>query len=464
MSEVIQKYRDKAERLSEVIESYKTLATAILTHIKGLVKGNPELEKAMDALAQRIKGADNLFQVQQLHRDYMTLVKYVDSWMKDRWGAAKGGGGGGLFSAIGSLFGGKEEAEQKVEAAAAKEYDTRMEIVDTSRELLGPYVSLLDSFAKGTLILADEEEPFYTPLKFKRDKRFAELKQPEVDSMSASLYNFYINKSNESHALENEREELKRIISNLTSHIQTLSVSSETFGNKLDTYSRKIAVTTNLDEIKQIQRAILTETLTIQKENGAVRERLVESERKLKESAEKIAKLENALEMARQEKIVDHLTQLYNRGYFDEKLKETVTNYQRYKEPFCLIMYDVDHFKKFNDAYGHQVGDKVLRTVADISKDTVRAADTVARYGGEEFAVIVYKTSSEQGAKVAESLRAAVGSHEFVFKGGDKTISVNVSLGVAEFAEGDTPESLIQRADKRLYDAKKQGRNRVVAS
>ena len=457
MSELLKKYREKAELSQQVIESYKTLSSLAIGRMREEVRENPVLDKALEGLLHRIKGADNLFQVQQINKEFSGIMKVVDAWLKERGKGIVKAEGPGFLSGFASMFGGKAERDKGAGEDGSP-------VVDSARELLAPYIILLDAFSKGALTLADDREPFYPELKIRRDKKFAGLKEGDAEALSASLYNFFIMKSNESSAITREREELKKIIGSLAAHIQSLAISSESFGARLENYSRQVAATTTLDEIRGVQKAILSDTLAIQKENAAAREKLLESEKRLKESSRRISQLEEELESARKEKFIDHLTQVFNRGYLDEKLKEDAAAFQRYGEPFCLIMFDVDHFKKFNDNYGHQAGDGVLQAVAATAKEAMRASDTAARYGGEEFAVVVYKAKIDEAVKAAENIREAVAAHEFVFKGEKKVVQVTISLGVAEFAKGDTPKSLIERADKCLYEAKRQGRNRTVHS
>ncbi|MBF0275153.1 MAG: GGDEF domain-containing protein, partial [Nitrospinae bacterium] len=133
--------------------------------------------------------------------------------------------------------------------------------------------------------------------------------------------------------------------------------------------------------------------------------------------------------------------------------------FQRFQEKTTFIMFDIDHFKKFNDNYGHQVGDKVLQTVARLVQNNIRKTDYLFRYGGEEFSVILTKTNIKDGTKLAEIMRAALANHVFKFKG--ERVSVNISLGVTPLKAGDTVASLIERGDKALYKAKENGRNRV---
>jgi diguanylate cyclase len=458
MSELLQKYREKAELSQQVIESYKLLSTLAIGHLRGEIKENAVLDKTFEGLIHRIKGADNLFQVQQLNKEFASLMKVTDAWLKEKGKSVPKTEGPGFLSGLASMFGGKGEHGKGAEDEAG---DGGTD-VDAARELLEPYIILLDAFSKGTITLADDREPFFVELKLRREKKFAGITQNEAGALAASLYNFFIMKSNESSAVIQEREELKKIIGSLASHIQSLAMSSESFGSKLENYSRQIAATTTLNEIRVVQKAILSDTLAIQKENAAAREKLLDSEKRLKESSQRITQLEAALESARKEKSIDHLTQLSNRGYLDEKLKEDFATFQRYGEPFCLIMFDVDHFKKFNDTYGHQAGDGVLQAVSRTARETMRSSDTVARYGGEEFVVVLYKAKLEEAVKAAELLREAVAGHEFVFKGEKKVVQVTISLGVTQAVKGDTPKNLIERADACLYEAKKQGRNRTV--
>jgi diguanylate cyclase len=126
-------------------------------------------------------------------------------------------------------------------------------------------------------------------------------------------------------------------------------------------------------------------------------------------------------------------------------------------------MVDIDNFKKFNDTWGHQTGDQVLRLVAGCMSENVKGRDTVARFGGEEFAIILRRTSLENATKLADQIRSYVQSKKLVKKStGDILGTITVSIGVARLAPGDTPASLIQRADACLYVAKNGGRNRVV--
>jgi two-component system, cell cycle response regulator len=160
--------------------------------------------------------------------------------------------------------------------------------------------------------------------------------------------------------------------------------------------------------------------------------------------------------------IRDGLTGLYNHRYFQEVLTTELVRSRRYDKCMSVIMVDVEHFKKYNDTYGHPVGDTLLITLARLILDTLRASDTVARYGGEEFVLILPETQKEGALHVAENLRKRVQDHPFPGRDTQPLGGITISLGVAEFPlDGTDGSSIIERADKALYKAKESGRNKV---
>ncbi len=159
--------------------------------------------------------------------------------------------------------------------------------------------------------------------------------------------------------------------------------------------------------------------------------------------------------------LMDALTQLYNRGYFDELLRREEQRARRYPQKFSLLMLDIDDFKECNDSYGHPAGDEVLKSIGKILLTRSRSTDFVARYGGEEFAIIAPHTDKKNASVLAIRLLNAIATENFAFSD-TVQIKVNVSIGLATFNEdADTKEDLLQNADKALYQAKKLGKKRV---
>lgn len=159
--------------------------------------------------------------------------------------------------------------------------------------------------------------------------------------------------------------------------------------------------------------------------------------------------------------ITDGLTQIYNRQYFMERIKQEVKRASRYGTHASLLMFDIDHFKKVNDTYGHQTGDAVLAAFARLILDSLRETDLFARYGGEEFSLIAMAMDRAEAVQLAERMRQKVEAAEFVHNG--NRLKVTVSIGVSTWQPEikENFEELIRRADEALYRAKEQGRNRV---
>jgi len=175
------------------------------------------------------------------------------------------------------------------------------------------------------------------------------------------------------------------------------------------------------------------------------------------------AALQNAhlYEMA----MVDGLTGLFVRRYFDARIEEEIERSKRYGTPFSVVMMDVDDFKRLNDTHGHLAGDRVLRGVAQLVRSQMRGVDTAARYGGEEIAIILPRTEMVAALNQAERIRAAIADHRITIDGtgASPVLGVTASFGIAAYPESgaSTAEELVKRADRALYRAKKTGKNRV---
>jgi len=157
---------------------------------------------------------------------------------------------------------------------------------------------------------------------------------------------------------------------------------------------------------------------------------------------------------------VDGLTEMHNKRYFNEAIEREASRSARYGRAFSLVLFDIDHFKKINDTYGHLAGDSVLRQLGALVRNRVRRDDIPCRTGGEEFSIIVPEVSLAGGLNLAEKLRGAIEAAVFKFEG--TQIPVTVSMGVAEWTtELTDPQDLVKQADERLYEAKRSGRNRI---
>jgi len=228
------------------------------------------------------------------------------------------------------------------------------------------------------------------------------------------------------------------------------------YGRTLSRASGELGADQSPEELKKFVDTLIAAT-------QAMEERAVTLESELQRSSNEVNALKTQLEDVRKESLTDGLTSVSNRKAFDQEIAAALEEARRTGKPVSLVMCDIDHFKKFNDTWGHQTGDQVLKLVANCLSENVKGRDMVARFGGEEFVIVLRQTSLDDATLLAEQIRGYVQSKHLVKKSsGDVLGLLTVSMGVASSADFDSSASLIQRADVCLYRAKNTGRNRVV--
>ena len=231
---------------------------------------------------------------------------------------------------------------------------------------------------------------------------------------------------------------------------------SANYDASLNGASEKLSAAKTPDQVKGVVESLLRSTREMRETNKALEERLMLSKNE-------ISNLQQSLEAIRAESLTDPLTGLGNRKYFDRMIATAVQDALATGEPLSLLMFDIDHFKSFNDSYGHLTGDQVLRLVGLSLKQTIKGQDITARYGGEEFAVVLPNTALRQALTVADHIRRAVMAKELKKKSTGEILGrVTISIGVSMLKPGDDPDALIERADACLYAAKRNGRNRMI--
>jgi diguanylate cyclase len=236
---------------------------------------------------------------------------------------------------------------------------------------------------------------------------------------------------------------------------QALGMSAS-YDSSLSGATEKLAAAQNRDQVAAVIESLVTSTREMRDTNKALEDRLTLSK-------SEISNLQQSLEAIRAESLTDPLTGLGNRKYFDRSVGTAVQNALANGEPLSLLMFDIDHFKSFNDSYGHLTGDQVLRLVGMSLKQTIKGQDITARYGGEEFVVVLPNTALRQALTVADHIRRAIMSKELKKKSTGEILGrVTISVGVSMLKPDDDTESLIERADACLYAAKRNGRNRVI--
>jgi diguanylate cyclase len=250
-----------------------------------------------------------------------------------------------------------------------------------------------------------------------------------------------------------------RVIGEIDDVMKLLSEAlgmSAVYDASLSGATERLAKAKSSDQVKEIAETLIRATREMRETNKALEDRLTLSKNE-------ISNLQQSLEAIRAESLTDPLTGLGNRKYFDRMIGMAVQNAFATGEPLSLLMFDIDHFKSFNDSYGHLTGDQVLRLVGLSLKQTIKGQDITARYGGEEFAVVLPSTALRQALTVADHIRRAVMAKELKKKSTGEILGrVTISVGVSMLKSGDDTYSLIERADACLYAAKRNGRNRVI--
>ena len=273
---------------------------------------------------------------------------------------------------------------------------------------------------------------------------------------AAKLYDRYLSASSVNDRVENVGTRMSGELSEILAMVDSALGSASSYNKSLQGATHELSKTEDREAIRGIVSKLIQTTKEVENNNRAL-------EKKLADSKQQIDELQQNLETIRFESLTDPLTTLANRKCFDLSISRELGAAQSENEPMSLLLTDIDHFKKFNDTFGHQTGDQVLRLVALALKQNVKGRDIACRYGGEEFAVILPKTNAEQAFAVAEHIRLAVMSKELVKRSTGKNLGrITISIGAATIRNGDTAQSIIERADTCLYAAKRGGRNMVM--
>lgn len=270
------------------------------------------------------------------------------------------------------------------------------------------------------------------------------------------LYEEFFGLDSEARAIRDASGMIERTLGRVLEALGEAGKDARTYGQVLQDFTGR--VDGGEADLRGTLESILAETRKMEARSS-------ELERRFADTTDEIVELRRNLDEMRLAATTDALTGIANRKHFDIRIKEYTNDAARNGEPLSLLMADVDHFKKFNDDHGHQIGDMVLRLVARTLAECVRGRDFVARYGGEEFVVLLPRTGLEGAFAVAENIRNTIASKRIARKSTGQTLGmVTLSFGVAQYKPGEVLEEFIARADTGLYQAKRRGRNRVESA
>jgi diguanylate cyclase len=277
---------------------------------------------------------------------------------------------------------------------------------------------------------------------------------PLSEIKSKELYRSFLAEQEEVNAWE-LRQSVEAMLIQLSQSLQDTRDETSSFKQTMDSCVDDLAKVEkeglSIEEVMALVRNLVKETQNIRRSTISFNSALTEAHKE-------IDVLRAQLEQSQKEALYDALTGLCNRRYFDEELASLSS-----KTELCLVLVDLDHFKKINDTYGHVMGDLVLKATAKKLQATCRDGAQAFRFGGEEFAVLVPNAKFAKARSIAESMRKAIEKIGVKDKrSGEVLGDITASMGVAEFRKGMNPLALIETADKQLYEAKRLGRNRVM--
>jgi len=275
---------------------------------------------------------------------------------------------------------------------------------------------------------------------------------PDENQLKVLYKQYYLQNED---SLNKIRHEIKLIITNVMEEFNSSDANLSNYAQTLNQFSEILDSNESPMNLLEETNRVIKKTYDLEQSQHGV-------ETKMTNVLAEIDNLRKELEQVKKESNTDALTAISNRKAFDSILQHSILSSRETQQGFCLLLLDIDHFKVFNDTYGHLVGDKVLRYVASSLKRSIKKTDFVARFGGEEFVIILPDSDINSAMVVAEQLRKIVSAGKLTDKG--KNVSYGktmVSIGVTQFRASDLSNEIVNRADKALYLAKDRGRNRV---
>ena len=269
------------------------------------------------------------------------------------------------------------------------------------------------------------------------------------------IYDKHFGKEKEQEILGEIYKETQKILKEVLGKVLSTSSATLKYSEKLKNYTSKLNDVKDISEIKNIIENIVGDTSEMEVSTSSLQEQLENATTESKNLKEKLEKKEREI-------LIDGLTGINNRKALDKKIKELNDGFEKDGVSFSVMMLDIDFFKKFNDTYGHKIGDDVLQIVGSTLQECTKGKDFPARYGGEEFVVLLPKTTLNNASTLADQIRQEISGKSLKLKKtGEKIGNITSSIGVSQIKSGDTIETIIERADKALYLAKDSGRNNV---
>jgi diguanylate cyclase len=263
-------------------------------------------------------------------------------------------------------------------------------------------------------------------------------------------------------SLQEAKVTLKNLLGIFVGRLSEMTVSTADYHDKVEAYAQRLRVADDIDSLRNLVDELMGDTRAIQIDMTRGRDEIAEAKRQAEAAESLVRKLQAELEQVSEQVSQDQLTGALNRRGLDDAMQREISRAERRAAPLCVGVLDLDNFKRLNDTYGHQAGDDALVHLTKVVKRTLRPTDIVARFGGEEFIILFSDTALSQAVETTRRLQRELTRRYFLHN--NERLLITFSAGVAQFKPGETQEMVFARADKAMYQAKLQGKNRVVAA
>jgi len=348
-------------------------------------------------------------------------------------------------------------------ASQLKKFTYRLNFVaEDHRELNTALLHVLHLLVENISELAIDDQYLHAQIAILVDLTQEPLDLRRLDDIERRLKEVIYKQGALKKYLHDAQDRLKTMLATFVDRLADFSETTSSYHDKIERCAERISQASDIGQLSDVLGEVMQETRTIQLAAQRSRDELREMRRRVDEGEKEMQRLQHELEQTSEMIRTDALTGALNRKGMDDALQREVARAVRHEAPLCLGLLDIDNFKKLNDTYGHQVGDRALIHLASVVKDTLRPQDTLARYGGEEFLILLPDTTLDDAVQILTRVQRELTRKFFLHE--NQKMLITFSAGTAELGPKEAPAEAVKRADAAMYMAKRAGKNRVVAA
>jgi diguanylate cyclase len=333
---------------------------------------------------------------------------------------------------------------------------------EADAELLDALLRLLGLLVNNIGELVEDDQWLAGQVTLMREVINAPLTTQRIEEAERRFKEVVYKQSLLKHSLREAKVTLKTLIGVFVQRLGEMTQSTDAYHGKIESYAGRLRQTEDIAELQRIVDELMGDTRSMQVDMLRTHEEMVDARRHAEDAETKVRRLEAELEQVSGQISQDPLTGALNRRGLDEAMQREMSRADRRDTALCVAVLDLDNFKRLNDTYGHQAGDDALVHLIKVVKKTLRPTDITARFGGEEFVILFSETPLAQAVYAMGRLQRELTKRFFLHN--NERLLITFSAGVAQFKSGETQEVVIERADRAMYQAKLQGKNRVVAA